>query len=296
MRASRADIATPRGNFAALTWGDASSSLVLALHGFPDEASTFDRLAPPLVERGFWVVSVYLRGFAPSTTRRPWGAQSLGRDVAALLVALGNRPALLLGHDMGAQAAYALFDLPERDPLRLSGLCTLSLPHPGVVRRNMLRSPHQLAMSRYILWFQTRALADWSMRRNGFAAVERLWRRWSPRYRPTSRRLARVKASLAPGWPAPIGHYREGGFGGGSPGCIDVPWLYLAGGEDGCTLPEMREGQGKFAGARHQEHVFQGLGHFLQLEAPSAVASAMEDFFLHRAAAASAERPSDLQP
>jgi pimeloyl-ACP methyl ester carboxylesterase len=290
MNGLREDIATPRGRFSALAWGRPSAPLVLALHGFPDEASTFDRLAPSLVQRGFRVVAPYLRGFAPSTSERPLGATAMAHDVVALLVALGNPPALLLGHDMGAQAAYALFDLPERKRLRLSGLCTLSLPHPGAVRRNMMRSLRQLAMSRYIIWFQTRALADWSVPRHGFRGVERLWRRWSPQFHASPQRLARVKAALAPGWPAAIAHYREGGFGGGSPGCIDVPWLHLMGGDDGCTLPEMRVGQERFAGGRHETHVFQGIGHFIQLEAPGAVVSAMDDFFHLRAAAETEDR------
>lgn len=278
MEPARADTQTARGPFASLIWGDPSSPLVLALHGFPDEASTFDQLAPLLVQRGFRVMAPYLRGFAPSTTEGPFGAESLARDLAAILLALGNPPVVLLVHDMGAQAAYALFDLEERNRLRIKGLCTLSLPHPGAVVQNMRRSFRQMRMSRYVFWFQTRALADWSVRRHHFREIDRLWRRWSPRLPASAERMKRVKAALAGGWPAPLRHYREGGFGGGSLGCIDVPWLHLIGADDGCTLPEMRAGQERYAGGRHQSHVLSGIGHFIQLEAPEAIASAMDDF------------------
>jgi pimeloyl-ACP methyl ester carboxylesterase len=289
---------TPRGNFSAITWGDPSGSLVLALHGFPDEPTTFERLAPLLEQLGCFVVAPYLRGYGNSVSHGPYGGQALALDIVAMIETLGARTALLLGHDFGAQAAFALFDDPQRARVNLSGLVTLSLPHPGVIPRNMLRHPRQLRMSAYVGFFQLRGLADWAMRRDHFAAIDVLWRRWSPGLTVAPERKERVKAALASGWPAPIRHYREGRFGGGSPGCINVPWLHLMGADDGCTLPEMRIGQERFAGNRFEQHILDGVGHFVQLEAPTQVAEAMRSFLhfdgapVEATASISTENPS----
>jgi hypothetical protein len=49
-----------------------------------------------------------------------------------------------------------------------------------------------------ILWFQTRALADRSIRRHDFQGLERFWRRWSPQFQHRRKRLER-EGALASG-------------------------------------------------------------------------------------------------
>jgi pimeloyl-ACP methyl ester carboxylesterase len=45
---------------------------VLYLHGFPDDASTFDELAVELAAGGMRVAAVNLRGYAPSPLEGSW--------------------------------------------------------------------------------------------------------------------------------------------------------------------------------------------------------------------------------
>ena len=59
----------------ALGWPEAP--LVLCLHGFPDDAGTFDDLFPRLASAGFRAVAPFLRGYSPSPLERPYGMGDL---------------------------------------------------------------------------------------------------------------------------------------------------------------------------------------------------------------------------
>ena len=72
--------------FGCLTAGPEDGPLALCLHGFPDSAHTWRRLAPALVEAGFRVVAPFQRGYAPTAVpvdgRYQTGA--LAKDAVAL--------------------------------------------------------------------------------------------------------------------------------------------------------------------------------------------------------------------
>lgn len=94
---------------AGLEWFDVSSDpdctpLVLALHGWLDNAASFSRLAPLLVERGFRVIALDLAGHGEST-HRPVGADyallQYVVDLAQWLAMNTVSPAYLVGHSLG---------------------------------------------------------------------------------------------------------------------------------------------------------------------------------------------------
>jgi pimeloyl-ACP methyl ester carboxylesterase len=93
----------PHLEVAARGWGPEGGHPVLALHGWLDNAASFDRLAPRL--EGLLVVAVDLPGHGRSD-RLPAGCGNHFVDwVAATLAiadALGWRQFSLLGHSMGA--------------------------------------------------------------------------------------------------------------------------------------------------------------------------------------------------
>lgn len=196
---------------------------------------------------------------------------ALGADLLALGETLGA--SRVVGHDWGALAVYAAL---AQAPTRLSAVVTLAVPHPGAVRRNLLRNPAQLLRSRYILLFQLPG-AESLLQRRDFAYVDTLWRRWSPALTPAGEHLREVKATLAASRAAPLAHYRAI-FGG----LLDTPvagaaktppLLYLAGAADGCIGVELARDQARLLGGPYKERVFAGAGHFLHLERPGEVAA-----------------------
>src|SRR5258708_3650864 len=77
--------------------------LVLLLHGFPDTPQTWDRARPALAEAGYRAVTPFMRGYAPTEIphAEAYDSDTLGRDALALIEALGERDAVVVGHDWG---------------------------------------------------------------------------------------------------------------------------------------------------------------------------------------------------
>lgn len=116
MSASEAVIDTPRLRLAARRWGRAGAAPVLALHGWLDNAASFDALAPLLDDVD--LIALDLPGHGRSAHRPPGAwyhfVDNLS-DVVAVLDVLGWPRATLLGHSMGAAIASVFAGaLPER--------------------------------------------------------------------------------------------------------------------------------------------------------------------------------------
>src|SRR5690242_16760506 len=86
-----------------------SGPLVLMLHGFPETAHTWDQAMAEIAAAGFRVVAPFMRGYHPTeiSTEAAYDIDTLGRDALALIEALGEPRAIVVGHDWGATATYA---------------------------------------------------------------------------------------------------------------------------------------------------------------------------------------------
>jgi pimeloyl-ACP methyl ester carboxylesterase len=176
-------------DFAYLSEG--TGPLVVLLHGFPDTAQTWDRSMAELARAGFRTVAPFMRGYAPSSIPADgkYDSDTLGADVLAIIEALGEPNAIVVGHDWGASAAYAAASLgPER--VRL--LVTLAIPHP----RSLRPTPALLWKVRHFAALRRKSSGA-MLRANDFAYVDELWKRWSPSWReiPPSETAA-VKAAF----------------------------------------------------------------------------------------------------
>src|SRR5437763_1852930 len=111
---------------------EGSGPLVLLVHGFPDTPHTWDHVRPALAARGFRAVSPFTRGYAPTEIPKveDYDADTLGADMLALMTALGEEEAIVIGHDWGASAAYSAASLA---PKRVRLLVTVAIPHPASV-------------------------------------------------------------------------------------------------------------------------------------------------------------------
>jgi pimeloyl-ACP methyl ester carboxylesterase len=106
----------PTLKLAAKEWGQPGGVPVLALHGWLDNAATFDRLAPLLP--GTHLVALDLAGHGFSANRSADSGYNIWQDIADLIevaAALGWERFNLLGHSRGAAIA-ALFagTFPDR--------------------------------------------------------------------------------------------------------------------------------------------------------------------------------------
>jgi pimeloyl-ACP methyl ester carboxylesterase len=179
--------------FAYLTAGPGDGPLALCLHGFPDSAHTWRRLAPALVDAGHRVVAPFLRGYAPTAVPADGAYQTgaLAKDAFALHEVLGgDERAVVIGHDWGAAATYGAASLA---PDRWRRVVTAAVPPSGAVGKGFL-TYDQLQRSWYMFFFQ-HPLADIVTGQDDLEFVDRLWADWSPGY-DAAEDLALLKPSL----------------------------------------------------------------------------------------------------
>jgi pimeloyl-ACP methyl ester carboxylesterase len=239
--------------------------LVLLVHGFPDTAHSWDAVRPALAAAGFRAVSPFTRGYAPTTLAADgdYRMEALADDVVALVEALGEQSAIVVGHDWGSAAAHgAAIKAPER--VRM--LVTVAIPHPASVRL----TPVLVWRARHFLAFRRRRAAD-KVRENGFAHLDQLVRRWSPAWNPAPGETEAVKRAFAePGClEAALGYYRAAG--NSVPrflrARVEVPAVAFAGASDPAVKPAGFEKARRWYGAGYELVTLPG-GHFLHREHP----------------------------
>lgn len=254
--------------------GDPNDPLIVLLHGFPDTPHAWDQLRPQLAEPGYYVVSPFLRGYAPGyiPATDEYDVESLGRDVLALIVALGKQDADVVGHDWGAMAAYAAAAL---EPARVRHLVTMVIPHPATLKvrlRDLRRVRHFLALRK--------PGAAKRFARRDFAGVDELYARWSPTWKSSAADREAVKNTFAaPGsLVGALGYYRD--ISVKAPAFLRAPTevssLVIAGIDDGTTPLDSFDDLTAFAGDVRVEKL--PTGHFPHRERPDLVLPLLREF------------------
>jgi pimeloyl-ACP methyl ester carboxylesterase len=162
---------------------------VILIHGFPDTPHGWERIAAGLADAGYRAVRPWLRGYRPETIveGRGYDALTLGSDPIAFLDALGEREAILVGHDWGASMVYGAATL---HPDRVRAIVPIAIPHPSLLPRD----PRTLWAARHFFALKM-PWAEGSVRRADFAYLETLYGRWAPNWAGPARErsLADVK-------------------------------------------------------------------------------------------------------
>jgi pimeloyl-ACP methyl ester carboxylesterase len=177
--------------------------LVLLLHGFPDTAHTWDAVRPRIAARGYRAVSPFLRGYAPTAVPdRDTDLLTLAKDALALIEALGESSAIVVGHDWGASGAYGAASL---DPARVKKLVTVAIPHPAT----LMPTPRVLWGVRHFVAFKLPGAAR-RFAAGDFAALPAIYKRWSPRWELPPSELDDVRRCFAEAGSldAALGYYR----------------------------------------------------------------------------------------
>jgi pimeloyl-ACP methyl ester carboxylesterase len=288
------DVAAPTVQLRALTWGPVDAPIALCLHGFPDTAYGWRKVAPALVDAGWRVVAPFMRGYVPSSLPTD-GSYHVGAymdDALRVLDAAGPTGRdVFIGHDWGAVAGAGLAAMPD-SPFTKAVIMSVPLaaafqPFGRVPQSGRLAAmlPRQLLRSWYILYFQL----PWLPERSASRIVPKLWRDWSPGYR-ADEDLRHVDAAIgAPErWRAAIGFYRATVRNTCPPARYAdlhqhwlsppaLPTLYLHGTEDGCSgdytpwIERVLPDDSEIA-------LIENGGHFLQLDQPDVVARHIVDF------------------
>ncbi len=136
-------IELPHLRLAALEWGPDDGRHVLALHGWLDNAASFQRLAPML--QGLHVVALDLPGHGRSQHRPPGVVHHFVDwpvEVTAAADALGWSEFSLLGHSMGAGISSLI---PAAFPGRVRRVVLLEGVGPMAAEAE--RAPEQLVLA-----------------------------------------------------------------------------------------------------------------------------------------------------
>ena len=265
--------------FAYLEQG--SGPLVLLLHGFPDNAWTWEHQFPVLVAAGYRVVAPFLRGYPPSEIRPGayYDRATLAEDVKCLIEILNDgKPCLLVAQDWGAAISYGVLGAY---PQWVKRAVILAVPHPAEVKRTLKRSPRHVIRSFHWFLFQLPRFPEWLCRVRNYAFLEFLWWLWSPDYQDRvhvarirqlmaepgalEASLAYYRAALKPAWQDPaLADLRAR-----LEQPIRVPTLVACGSRD--MRREMLERQRPHFTGPYEWTVVEGGGHFLHREKPEAV-------------------------
>jgi pimeloyl-ACP methyl ester carboxylesterase len=236
--------------------------LIVLLHGFPDTPGGWSDAARELNAAGYRTVVPYLRGYHPDTLvpGRGYSGRETGEDVIRLLDAIGASDAILVGHDWGASIVYRAAALA---PARVSALCGVAIPHPRLLKP----SPQVLWRARHFVTLRLPS-GPWLARRNDFAYIDVLMRRWAPRWSGPARDqcLRDVKAAFADPrvLDAALAYYRE--ISREDIGMLSQPALVVGGTTDILPIEAITRSPEAFTGPC-EVLVADGAGHWPHREA-----------------------------
>jgi len=149
--------------------------LLLLLHGFPDFWYVW-RFQIPELARHFRVVAPDLRGY--NETDKPEGVDKyrlnlLAEDILELIHALGERRAIIVGHDWGGVVAWSLAAF---NPEATEKLVVLNAPHPNAYTTRTKGLPRQLQKSWYVFFFQIADIPEEVLSRNDYFFLKNMLR------------------------------------------------------------------------------------------------------------------------
>jgi len=256
--------------------------LVLMLHGFPQMWWHWRHQLTDLPQHGFRAVAPDLRGYGASDKPpRGYDVYTLAADVAGLVRALGERDAVIVGHDWGGLLAWAVATF---HPEVVSKLVILSMPHPLRLRAQIAVDPRgQLRASWYVFAFQAPWWAERLLVKDDAERVSRLLHDWGgPGYPDAeSDRLYRTAMQIPTVSFCALEYYRwairsvvrpDGyRFAKRMQSPVAAPTLQMHGALDGCLLPRTALGSGRYVEGVYEWRLLDGVGHFPAEEAPDLV-------------------------
>jgi pimeloyl-ACP methyl ester carboxylesterase len=241
--------------FDAVAAGPADGRLVLLLHGFPQSARQWRRVAPVLARAGHRVVAPDQRGYSPGA--RPEGVAAyamdeLVGDVLGFADALGADRFDLVGHDFGAAVAW---QAASRHPDRVRSLTAVSVPHPLAFTAALRSDPDQRERSAYM----------------------RRWREHTPDLDELRVEFGAIDGVAPPdAVRAAVNWYRaQSAADLQGLDAVRVPTLHVWSDRDSALGPVATHATGRYVEAPYRLVVLEGVSHWIPDEAPEALAAAI---------------------
>ncbi|MEU4599575.1 alpha/beta fold hydrolase [Nocardia sp. NPDC023988] len=247
---------------------------ILLLHGFPDTHAVWRHQVPALRAAGYRTIAPDLRGFGASGKPTDLAQYELDRylaDLIGLLDALAVERVHVIGHDWGSSLGQLLAAL---HPQRVASLTSLSVGNPAAIVDAGLP---QREKSWYFLLFQFSGIAERWLADHDFANT-RQWLSGHPDLAEVIDRL-RDPRSLS----TALGLYRTGAGPGLlveppalPPICAPVLGVWSSG--DPYLTEQAMLGTEKYVTGSWRYERLDGVGHWMQLEAPDRVSELLLDF------------------
>ncbi|SAK52309.1 hydrolase [Caballeronia hypogeia] len=272
--------------------GPANGPVVILLHGWPYDISSFAEVTPLLTAQGYRVIVPYLRGYGSTrflSADAPRNGQQavVAVDIVALMDALKIEKATLGAFDWGARTANIIAALwPER----VKSMVSVSGYLIGSQKANQAPLPPK---AEFAWWYQfyfatERGQAGYEANRHDFNKL--IWQLASPKWNFDDATYERSAKSFDnPDHVAVVIHnYRwRLGLAQGEPQydaleqrlaaapTIGVPTITMEGDANGAPHPDPAAYAKKFTGKYKHRNVSGGIGHNLPQEAPKAFAEAV---------------------
>jgi pimeloyl-ACP methyl ester carboxylesterase len=139
--------------------GPRDGSVVVLLHGFPQDSTAWYAVEPLLHAAGLRTLAPDQRGYSPGARpggRAAYALREASADVVAMLDAAGVQQAHLVGHDWGGAVVW---DATARYADRFLSAVPVSTPHPAALAHAFTHSSQALR-SCYMALFQVPVLAE----------------------------------------------------------------------------------------------------------------------------------------
>jgi pimeloyl-ACP methyl ester carboxylesterase len=255
--------------------------LVLLLHGFPEFWWSWRHQLVALAEAGYHAVAPDLRGYGASDKPpRGYDAPTLASDVAGMIRALGERDAVVVGHDWGGHLVWSVAAL---HPAVVSRMVVVSIPHPLRWYRALRTDRAQRRASGYVARFQLPWTPERWLVEDDAANVADLLHRWGGPTFPDAETERRCREAMQilyiPNraleyyrWSVRSSTRTDGRrYRRDMTRLITAPTLQLHGSIDPTVLPHTAQGSGQYVAADYEWRVLEGVGHFPHQEAPDIV-------------------------
>jgi len=294
-----------------------SGPLVVLLHGWPESWYSWRHQLPALAGAGYRVVAPDLRGYGRTDVPpavEDYDIHKLTADVTGLLDALGERDAVLVGHDWGAVIGWHAVQV---HPERFRALVALSSPWRGRAAESPVATMQKTFGDNFFfqLYFQEPGVAEQEFDADPRGLLSRLYvspgaARAAPRITEPKRAAGGMIARLGvpnenPAWltPADLDYYvtefRHTGFRGSlsyfrnmhrnwettrhlASAQVTQPVLFLAGDKDptlrGATAQQLAAAMAKVTKDLRGVKLYPGAGHWIQQERPADVNAALGEF------------------